>query len=137
MSEPKTRPNLVTVDSFIDKLDDERQFEVNTLIDIMEDVTGKPPVMWGSNIVGFDTVRLKYASGKELDWPPIAFSPRKGKLVLYLTEEADKYTDLLDALGGKYKTSKACIYLRKLSDVDTDKLRDLIEAAYEDSKRMK
>jgi hypothetical protein len=136
MAEIKTKPGMVTVESFLEKLDDERQFEANELIDIMSDVSGEPPVMWGTSIVGFGKMNYTYASGRQLEWLRIGFSPRKGKISLYLTVEAEKYIPQLEKLGGKYSIGKGCIYLRKVNDVDTDKLRALIEKTYEDSKKI-
>lgn len=136
MAEIKTKPGLVKVEDFIEKLGDEQQFDANTLIDIMEDVSGEAPLMWGSNIVGFGALRYKYASGRDVDWLRIGFSPRKGKMSLYLTNEAENYLPQLEKLGGKYSIGKGCIYIRKLSDVDEGKLRELIQQAYDDSKKL-
>lgn len=133
MAEPKTRPNKVTVESFLEKLTDDQQYDSNALIDIMSDVTGEEPVMWGAHIVGFGTVTQTYASGREMDWLRIGFSPRKGKLSLYLTSEAETYIPQLEQLGGKYSIGKGCIYIRRLADVDQHRLRELIEKAYNDS----
>jgi hypothetical protein len=133
MSDIKTKPNAVTVENFLESLDDERQFEASTLIDIMEEVTGEKPVMWGSSIVGFGTMAYTYANGKEADWLRVGFSPRKGTLSLYLTTEAEQYIAQLDQIGGKYQIGKGCIYIRRLNDVDIDKLRELIRDAYQAS----
>lgn len=134
MSSPKTRPGVVKVEDFLDKLEDDREFEANELIDIMSDITGEPPVMWGGSIIGFGSMDLKYASGRELEWPILAFSPRKHKISLYITNQAEDYIPQLENLGGKYSIGKGCIYLRKLNDVDIDKLRELIQKAYDDIK---
>lgn len=136
MAEIKTKPGLVKVEDFIEKLGDEQQFDANTLIDIMEDVSGEPPVMWGSSIVGFGKLTYKYASGRDVEWLRIGFSPRKGKMSLYITNEAENYLPQLEQLGGKYRIGKGCIYIRKLSDVDEDKLRELIQQAYDGSKKL-
>lgn len=126
----KTVATTGNVNDFLASLDDEQQRkDSEVLIRIMQDVTGAPPVMWGASIVGFGEVKLTYPSGRELDWLRIGFSPRKGKLSLYLTFDASRYANKLDALG-KYKTGKGCIYINKLADVDVDKLADLIKFAY-------
>ena len=135
MAEIKTKPGIVSVEDFVEKLDDERQFDVSTLIDIMSDVSGEKPVMWGSSIIGFGTLSYKYASGRDVDWLRIGFSPRKGKISLYITVEAEQYIPDLEQLGGKYSIGKGCIYIRKLADVDEGKLRVLIQKAYDDSKK--
>lgn len=133
MAELKTKPNAVTVEAFLDRLDEDRQIEVSELIDIMSDVTGETPVMWGPNIVGFGKTQLTYASGRELEWLRVGFSPRKGKLSLYLTTEAEAYIPELEQLGGKYSIGKGCVYIRKLKDVNLDKLRLLVDKTYRDS----
>ena len=137
MADIKTKPGLVKVDDFIDKLGDEQQFDANMLIDIMEDVSGEAPVMWGSSIIGFGTLTYKYASGRKGDWLRIGFSPRKAKISLYITNEAENYVPQLEQLGVKYSIGKGCIYIRKLSDVDEGKLRELIQTAYNDTKKLK
>lgn len=133
MSGIKTKPGEVQVEDFLEQLDASRQEEADVLIDIMEDITGKPPVMWGSSIVGFDTYHYKTKSGQEADWPIIAFSPRKGKMTLYITYEAEQYVPLVEGLGGKNSIGKGCIYLHKFGEVDQNKLRALIQRGYEDS----
>jgi len=136
MAEIKTKPGVMKVEDFIEKLSDEQQFDASELIDIMSDVTGEEPVMWGTSIVGFGRLNYKYASGRDVEWLRVGFSPRKGKISLYLTNEAEHYVPELDQLGGKYKIGKGCIYIRKLSDVDESKLRELIEKTYDDSKKL-
>ncbi len=136
MAEIKTKPGVIKVDDFIEKLNDDQQFDASELIDIMSDVSGEEPVMWGTSIVGFGKLTYKYASGRDVEWLRIGFSPRKGKISLYITMEAQQYTPELEQLGGKYKIGKGCIYIRKLADVQEDKLKVLIKKAYEDSKKL-
>lgn len=132
MSGIKTKPGEVEVEDFLQQLDAQRQEEADVVIDIMEDITGKPPVMWGASIVGFDTFHYKTKSGQEADWPIIAFSPRKTGMTLYITYEAEQYLPLVEELGGKNSIGKGCIYLHKFNQVDRTKLRSLIQRAYED-----
>ncbi len=133
MSEIKTKPGEVEVEHFLEGLDAKRQEEADTLIDMMEDITGKPPVMWGSSIVGFDPFHYRSKSGSEGMWPRIGFSPRKGKISLYITFEAEEYLPLVEDLGGKNSIGKGCIYLHKFDQIDQTKLRALIQRGYEDS----
>lgn len=128
-AENKTVATDASVADFLAQLDDQQRRDSQKLIEIMRDITGQPPVMWGSSIIGFGTVKLTYASGRELDWLRIGFSPRKGKLSLYVTFDAQKYKQQLDAMG-KYKTGKGCIYINKLDDVNVDKLSAIIRTAY-------
>lgn len=118
---------------FIGQLEDvQQQRDSETLVNVMQAISGKPPVLWGPAIIGFGMYHYKYASGREGDMPRIAFSPRKGKLVLYITNDATKYADIRERLG-THTTSKACLYITKLADVEVSVLRELIAAAYNDA----
>lgn len=134
MSMIKTKPHAIEVSKYLKTLDFEREFVARQLIDIMTEVTGEPPVMWGTSIVGFGTMRYRYASGKEAEWLRIGFSARKGKTSLYITQEAEQYVPMLEDLGVKYSVGKGCIYLHKFDDIDLDELRQLIGQAVEDSR---
>lgn len=136
MAQNKTVATTTKVSDFLATIVDEQQRkDSEAIVAMMRDITGEPPVMWGTSIIGFGTMHLTSAAGREIDWLQIGFSPRKGKLSLYVTFEAEKYKQQLDAMG-KYKTGKGCIYLTKLADVDTTKLKQLIADAYQDSKQL-
>jgi len=124
MAEPKTKPTGESVAAFVDALEPEtRRDDCRTLVKLFEKVTGNPATMWGPSIVGFGSYRIKYANGKEADWPAAAFSPRKSDLTLYLSGMED---DLLARLG-KHKRSKGmCLYIKRLADVDLGVLEELI-----------
>lgn len=131
----KTVPTNSDVLEFLANLEDDQQRkDSETLIALMQKISGKPPVMWGPSIIGFGQRHYKYESGHEGDMPDIGFSPRKGKLSLYILDDASKFPDIQDRLG-KHKTSKACLYINKLSDVDMNVLEALIRAGYQDSTR--
>ncbi|OSZ79602.1 hypothetical protein CAP35_06715 [Chitinophagaceae bacterium IBVUCB1] len=135
MAEIKTKKNDGDVMAFINALPEERKrADALAIIEMMRKATGHEPVMWGTAIVGFDQYHYKYDSGHEADMCLIGFSPRKQNLTLYITQDFDKYEALLSKLG-KHKTSKACIYINKLSDVDTNLLQKLISATYKDEKK--
>jgi hypothetical protein len=122
----KTQETSSSVDEFIDKLIDPIQREDSReIVQIMEQVSGEKAKMWGSAIIGFGSRKLKYKSGRELDWPRVAFSPRKGKISLYLTS-LDVLADDL-AKFGKHTTSKGCIYVKRLDDIDTKVLERMIK----------
>ena len=113
-----------------------RRADAERLVEIMREITGEDPVMWGPSIIGFGTYHYVYESGREGDAPAAGFSPRKANLVVYLmnnfTEQhAEKLADL-----GPHKTSKACLYLTKLDKVDEDVLRFLIQDSYDAIKEM-
>jgi hypothetical protein len=128
-AEAKTRPTTANVDDFIAALPTEQQrTDSRTLVHLMSRHTGHGPVLWGPNIIGFGSVPLKYASGRELDWPIIAFSPRKTALTLYLTCDIEQYRHLLDKLG-KHTTGVGCLYIKRLGDVDAKVLDKLVKVA--------
>lgn len=130
MADLKTRPTDASVADFLNSIADEvKRRDCFTLVEIMQSVTGAEPRMWGSSIVGFGDSHLTYASGRVGDWFWIGFSPRKQNLTLYLTYGLEENTELLSRLG-KHSLGKACLYLKRLSDVDPEVLRLLIEAGY-------
>ena len=94
---------------------------------MMREITGEPPTMWGTSIIGFGTYHYRYASGHEGDAPLASFSPRRQHLAIYLVGEfGDRYQPLLARLG-PHKTGKGCLYLKRLDDVDHDVLRELVD----------
>lgn len=129
MAEAKTRPTRQSVREFIDGLSDtQARADCTAIAKLMEAATGSRPVMWGASIVGFGTRKIKYTSGAEVDWPLIAFSPRKQNLVLYVGLGDGDPTDMLAKLG-KHKMGKGCLYIKRLGDVDTKVLKTLISAS--------
>ena len=124
MAENKMQPTDASVDDFIAKQSARRQGEARTLIEVMRRITGEEPVLWGPSIIGFGNYQYKYASGHEGDAPVLGFSPRKAALTLYVYSDTEKSKTLIDKLG-KFKMSKACIYVKKLSDINTDILKEL------------
>jgi hypothetical protein len=127
----KTQKNNKNVDDFLNTIADEQQRDDARAINgLMKQVTEQQPKMWGDSIVGYGTYHYKYALGREGDWMKIAFSPRKGKLTLYLMDGTDKHQTDLDSLG-KHKTAVACLYIKRLADVDKGVLRKIIKKSYE------
>jgi hypothetical protein len=107
--------------------DDQRREDAGRLCVMMQEITGEPPVMWGSSIVGFGAYHYRYASGHEGDSALAGFSPRRQHLVIYLVGEfADRHQAVLARLGS-HKTGKGCLYIKRLDDVDLDALRELID----------
>jgi hypothetical protein len=88
----------------------------------------------GSSIIGFGRYHYKYESGREGDWFLAGFSPRKNNLSIYITAGFDKYDDIMSKLG-KYKTGASCLYVKKLSDIDIDTLKVLVEKSVSDMKK--
>ncbi len=134
MAELKTKLTDASVDEFINRIPDEqRRVDCRLVLELMKQVTGAEPKMWGDSIVGFGTYHYKYASGREGDWPETGFSPRKQALTLYLNYGFDKHTALLERLG-KHKTSKACLYINKVKDIDLAVLKELVEASVKETR---
>jgi hypothetical protein len=126
MAELKTQRTGASVEDFLDSVPDERKRQDSFAIqELMRDVTGEEPAMWGPSIVGFGSYRYKYASGREGEWPLVGFSPRKRNLTLYIMSGFEDYDPLLAQLG-KYKTGKSCLYINKLEDVNLATLRELV-----------
>jgi len=126
-SELKTKATEASVEDFLNGVADERvRADCRKISEIMTELTGAPPKMWGANIIGFGSQSLKYASGRELDWMIVGFSPRKANITLYLSTGEAWNEDLLGKLG-KHKTGMGCLYFKRLADVDEDVLKKLIE----------
>lgn len=127
MAQLKTQKNDASVEEFLDSVANERKRQDSyAILELMQDVTGEEPAMWGTSIVGFGSYHYKYASGRENEWFLVGFSPRKQNLTLYIMSGFDDYESLLADLG-KHKTGKSCLYINKLEDVDQSTLRELVE----------
>ncbi len=128
MSGPKTRPSENSVAEFIGAVEPEqKRKDCWTLVEMMREITGAGPVMWGSSIVGFDTyVNTPFnTTNPPANWPITGFSPRKANLTLYITPGFSRYGELMDKLG-KHTTGKFCLYIKKLADVDQVVLKELV-----------
>jgi hypothetical protein len=127
MAELKTKPTGQAVTSFLDSVENEQQRrDCFTIMELMRDVTGAEPKMWGTSIVGFGDLRYSYASGRSGDWFVTGFSPRKQNLTLYLAGGVEQHRALLDRLG-IHTTGKGCLYIKRLSNIDPVVLRKLVE----------
>ena len=134
MAEPKTTRNDDSVEEFLNSVEHEqKRKDAFAILDLMKEVTGDEPQMWGSSIVGFGSYHFKYASGREGDWMAVGFSPRKQNLTLYIMPGFEHYDELLGKLG-KHKIGKSCLYINKLADVDQDVLRELVAHSVEHMK---
>ena len=131
MAELKTQKTDASVQEFLDAVEHPTRREDSfAVLEMMREITGHEPAMWGPSIVGFDTYHYRYASGQEGEWPVVGFSPRKRSLTLYIMSGFDQYKTLLSKLG-KYKTGKSCLYINKLADVDQETLRELVRQSVE------
>jgi hypothetical protein len=135
MAELKTKLNDGSVEDFLNTVeDDQKRADSYQLVKIMEEITGEPATMWGDAIVGFGSYHYVYASGREGDWMLTGFSPRKANLSVYLMAGFDQFADELSALG-KHKSSKGCLYVKRLSDIDEKVLRKMIKKSNEIMKK--
>ena len=127
--EIKTKPTSSSVASFIDSITDEqKRKDSQVILKLMEKAMKEKPKMWGSSMIGFGSVRYKSpATGREVDWFKIGFSPRKANLSLHLID-LQQHADSLKKLG-KHKTGAGCLYINKLEDVDIKILEKMIAAA--------
>lgn len=130
MSEPKTRPTQASVAAFLAQQPDARRADCEAIRSIMQRATGEAAVMWGPAIVGFGRYAHTRSDGKTYEWPVTGFSPRKNDLTVYITHGFDSFEPLLAKLG-KHKASKACLYIRKLADVDVEVLEALVVGSVE------
>ena len=127
MAELKTKLNDASVTDFLNGIkDEEKRADSFEILKLMQQVIKQEPKMWGSSIIGFGNVHLKYESGRELDWFITGFSPRKQNLTLYVMGSYKPHVDLLEKLG-KHKTGVGCLYINKLKDVDVKVLKELIK----------
>ena len=135
MAELKTNETKLSVTKFIGKVEnDQKRQDSQAILKLMKQVTKEEPKMWGGSMVGFGHFHYKSDSGREGDWFLTGFSPRKQNLTIYITPGFDKYESLMTQLG-KHKTSKGCLYIKKLEDVDMKVLKQLIKQSYQDMKK--
>ena len=126
MAKNKTTHTAVNVADFVNTYVDNEQKKADTfrLIELMQEWSNSQPKMWGPTIIGFGEYHYKYASGHEGDAPVIGFSPRKPAFSLYVYSNTERSKEIVDHLG-KFKMSKACIYIKKLSDINIEVLKEL------------
>ena len=135
-STAKTVETKESVTAFLNKVPDAtRKKDCFVILDIMKKQSGFDAKMWGPAIVGFGSYHYKYESGREGDAPLVAFSPRKAEISLYLSSSFDKRDELLAKLG-KHKSAKACVYIKKLEDVDVKVLEKMVELSVKHVKKM-
>lgn len=139
MAEQKTKPGSGDVAAFIEGIEDAgKRADAQALIALMSEVSGEPPVLWGT-MVGFGQYHYRYETGHEGDSFLVGFAPRKAEFSIYLMgtyfpEVAEKREALLARLG-KHRMGKACLYVKRLSDVDVGVLRELAEISVGELRR--
>lgn len=132
MAKTKTAETTKDVFEFIQEFTESEQKRQDSyeLVKLMEEISGFKAKMWGPSIIGFGSYHYKYASGHEGDAPLLGFSPRKAAISLYVYTGLPEHEYLLKDLG-KYKIGKVCIYIKKLSDIDRDRLINLAKISME------
>ncbi|NEU08183.1 DUF1801 domain-containing protein [Flavihumibacter sp. R14] len=129
MANNKTVETDASVTDFINTIaSDTKRNDCFRLVEEFEAATGFTAKMWGPAIIGFGTYHYRYESGREGDSPLAGFSPRKDSIVLYFASSFPGREDFLNKLG-KPKTGKVCVYIKKLEDIDTDVLKEMIRAS--------
>ncbi|MEJ2194996.1 MAG: DUF1801 domain-containing protein [Ignavibacteriaceae bacterium] len=135
MAELKTKETKASVEKFLNGVKEKQKREDSfQILKMMKQITKAKPKMWGPSIIGFGKYHFKYASGRDGDWFITGSSPRKQSLTLYLMSDLKKYKNLFSKLG-KHKTSKGCVYINKLDDVDMKILRELITSSVKKVKK--
>jgi hypothetical protein len=131
MAELKTQKNDGDVETYLNSVQHEKRREDSfVVLELMKEVTGQVPKMWGGSIVGFGDYHYKYESGREGDWFLTGFAPRKQALTLYIMAGFEGSGELMAKLG-KYTTGKSCLYIKKIEDVDQEVLRELVAKSAE------
>jgi len=125
MADLKTKVNDASVDEFLEGFPEDKRKDCYKLLDMMKAATNNEPKMWGTSIIGFGDYHYEYKSGRAGDFFLAGFSPRKQNLTLYIHSGFDEYGSLLERLG-KYKTGKACLYIKKLDDVNMQVLQEIV-----------
>jgi len=124
-SKQKTTETTQSVSSFVKAIEDkQRQTDCFEIIEIIQKQSGFEPKMWGPSIIGFGSYHYKYESGREGDAPLVGFSPRKNEFALYIPN-FEKKEELLKEFG-KHKTAKACVYIKKVEDINIEVLKKMV-----------
>jgi len=136
MAELKTKATNYPVANYLLQIPDQTTCEAClTICKIMEEVTQSTAKMWGNAIIGVGDYQYQYANGKSNDWFMMGFSPRKANISLYILgcEGTEKH-EILTRLG-KHKTGKGCVYIKSLTDINVDVLREMCEISYRNLKK--
>ena len=135
MSDRTTEPTTASVDEVIDGAPtDRRRHDAREVLDLMREVTGAEPGVWGASMIGFGVQPYTTADGKEREWFAVGLAPRKAALTLYGLTYYGSNDDLLERLG-PHTTGKGCLYVKRLEDLDRDVLTELVARAWRENHR--
>jgi hypothetical protein len=127
----QTDPERQPVSDYLSALDDEQvAADSHVLIEMMQRISGEPPKMWNVGTLGFGRYRYRYDSGREGESHTIGFYPRRGKITIYLMDGTVRYSELLPQLG-RHTTSRVCLYIKRLSDIDLPVLEQILRQSYD------
>ena len=130
MAELKTKKNDADVATFLDGIENaKRRDDCRAVVELMADVTGERPAMWGDSIIGFGSYHYRYPSGREGDWMATGVAPRKQSLTVYIMTGFQRHAATMQRLG-RYTTGKSCLYSKRLEDVDVVVLRELVRDSF-------
>lgn len=123
--------NDISVQQYIDSLADEAlKSDASAIMQMMHDISGENPVLYGIGTIGYGVYKYHYTSGRKGDAHTLAFYPRKGKITVYLMDGTARYSALLAKLG-KHSTTSYCIYIKELSDIDVSALQQILEQSFQ------
>jgi len=135
MSDNKTKPTDANVEDYIaSRASEQQRADCRELMALLAGVTREPPRMWGPSIVGYGSYRYAYASGRSGEAPLAGFAIRGRELVIYLVAESPEQKSLLSTLG-RHRMGKACLYIKRLADLDKAALRKILVASVEEARR--
>jgi len=120
----------ITLQLYIDSLDDELQADTRTIMQMMQRISGENPILYGIGTIGYGIYRYEYTSGRKGEGHTLGFYPRAGKITVYLMDGTARYSELLAKLG-KHTTTGYCVYIKQLSDVELPILQQILQKSYE------
>ena len=135
MADNKTKPTDASVEDYLaSRANAQQSTDCRELMLLFKKVTRQPPRMWGPSIVGYDSYRYTYESGRTGEAPLAGFAIRGRDLVVYLSCEGEEQRSLLSKLG-KHRMTKSCLYFRQLADLDRSTLEKLVVGSVEEVRR--
>jgi hypothetical protein len=135
MSEAKTKPTTASVEEYLtSKASPEQLSDCKALMASFKKVTKQSPKIWGPSIVGYGSYSYKYESGRTGESCLTGFAVRGKELVVYIVAESQEQQALLAKLG-KHKMGKACLYFKRLADLDINVLEKLVSGSVAEIKR--
>lgn len=135
MPKAKTQATTASIDEYLNaRASPEQLADCRTLMALFARVTGQAPQMWGPSIVGYGRYAYRYESGTTGESCLTGFAIRGRDMVVYLTAESPEQASMLTRLG-KHKFGTACLYLKRLADVDLAVLESLVRASVAEVRR--